>query len=64
MAELPWIHPSAARPSYLKTRRFPYPPHERFGFIGIKFFGIILLWEALKSWMRLTLSVRILSCMK
>jgi len=32
---IPLFRPSAARPSYLKTRRFPPPSHEWFGFLGI-----------------------------
>ena len=37
MAELPWIYPSAARPSCIsKIRRFPPPPHEGLGFIERK----------------------------
>jgi hypothetical protein len=31
---LPEVHPSAARPSYRKTRGFPSHPHEWFGFVG------------------------------
>ena len=31
---IPKVHPSAARPSLLKTRRFPSPPHGGFGFVG------------------------------
>jgi hypothetical protein len=46
----PKVHPSAARPSSLKTRRFPPPPHEGFGFIGIKFFITeFFLWKAFKT---------------
>jgi hypothetical protein len=31
---LPEVHPSAARPSYRKTRRFLSPFHKGFGFVG------------------------------
>jgi hypothetical protein len=35
-----------------KTRRFPSPPHERVGFIGIKFDKIFFPWKALKKLLR------------
>jgi hypothetical protein len=35
--------PSAARPSYGKTRRFPPPSHEGFGFSGSIVFLVIFL---------------------
>jgi len=34
----PKVFPSAARPSSLKTRRFPNRPHGRRGFVGITMF--------------------------